>query len=184
MKTKITLSGEVASGKTTVGKLLAKKLNYDFISLGTIVRERAEKEGLHILEFQEKCQQNPEMDLEIDRYFANFCNAKDSLVIDYRMGFKFVTDAHHVFLKISEQDAVNRLKTANRINESYKTVGQRNESFKSQFQTSYRLDYTAENHYDLIVSIDGKQTAEEITDTIINHIITKNNEKQNYSAEQ
>ena len=52
MTTKITLSGEVASGKTTIGKLLAERLNYEFISLGTIIREKADAEGLSIVDFQ------------------------------------------------------------------------------------------------------------------------------------
>lgn len=54
MKTKITLSGKVASGKTTVGKLVAEKLNYEFVSLGTLIMARAEKQGLHITEFQKR----------------------------------------------------------------------------------------------------------------------------------
>lgn len=169
MKTKITLSGEVASGKTTVGKLLAEKLNYQFISLGTLVRERAEKEGLHILDFQKKCQENPALDLEIDQDFSKFCNTNDNLVIDYRMGFKFVRDAFHVFLQISEQDAAERLKSAHRINESHQTVRQRNESFKSQFITCYGVDYTCESKYDLIIPLEN-QTADEIAEIIINHL--------------
>ncbi|MDO3424269.1 AAA family ATPase [Chryseobacterium sp. APV1] len=76
MKTKITLSGEVASGKSTVGKLLAEQLGYQFISLGNLIRERAENEGLNIFEFQRRCTENPETDKEIDREFADECNKK------------------------------------------------------------------------------------------------------------
>ncbi|MCX8523128.1 cytidylate kinase family protein [Chryseobacterium formosus] len=173
MTTKITLSGEVASGKTTVGKLLAEKLNYEFISLGTMVREKAKNEGLHILDFQKKCKENPAIDLEIDGDFSNLCNSKDRLIIDYRMGFKFVTDAFHAFLKISEEDAVERLKSANRVNENHETVKQRNDSFKSQFINSYQVDYTKESHYDLIVPINENRTAEEIADIIIIHLKKK-----------
>lgn len=54
MYTKITLSEVVASGKSTVGKLLAEQLGYKFISIGNKTRERAEREGLTIFEFQQK----------------------------------------------------------------------------------------------------------------------------------
>ncbi len=181
MKTKITLSGEVASGKTTVGKLLAGTLGYEFVSLGVRMRKRAEKEGLHITEFQKKCKENPLIDQEIDDDFSNFCNQKDSLVIDYRMGFKFVENAFHVFLRISEEDAVERLKSANRPDESFETVNERNESFKSQFLNSYQVDYTQEYHYDLVINVTNK-TAEEIVQTIINYLNFKNNEKENYTS--
>ncbi|WP_288457736.1 cytidylate kinase family protein [uncultured Chryseobacterium sp.] len=105
MKTKITLSGEVAAGKSTVGKLLAEQLGYQFISLGNLIRKRAENEGLSIVEFQRRCTENQEIDKEIDLEFAYECNKKEHLIIDYRLGFKFIKNAFHVFLKISEENA-------------------------------------------------------------------------------
>lgn len=170
MTTKITLSGEVASGKTTIGKLLAERLNYEFISLGTIIREKADAEGLSIVDFQKKCQNDPSMDLEIDKDFSAFCNAREQLIIDYRMGFHFIEDAFHIYLKISEEDAVERLKSAKRYNESFETVRERNGSFKNQFFNAYQIDYTAVENFDLIITIEKSMTAEQIVDTIMNNL--------------
>ena len=172
MKTKITLSGEVASGKSTIGRLLAEKLNYDFVSLGTIIRARAQQEGIHITEFQKRCKENVSIDKEIDAEFGSFCNDKEHLVVDYRMGFRFVRNALHVYLKISEEDALERLKAANRPDENFETVRERNESFKSQFLNAYQIDYTDEFHYDLVINVSNK-TGEEISQTIVNYFNLK-----------
>lgn len=99
------------------------------------------------------------------------------------MGFRFVQNAFHVYLKISEEDAVERLKAANRPNESFETVRERNESFKSQFLNSYQVDYTEEFHYDLVINVSNK-TGDEISQTIINFLNLKNDEKQNHTTEQ
>ena len=170
MTTKITLSGEVASGKTTVGKLLAEKLNYEFISLGTIIRKKADEKGLSIVEFQKKCQNDSAMDMEIDKDFSNFCNEREQLVIDYRMGFHFIEDAFHIYLKISKEDAVERLKSAKRHNETFETIRERNDSFKNQFLNAYQVDYTAVSNFDLIINVEKSITAEQIVQTIINNL--------------
>lgn len=178
MKTKITLSGEVASGKSTVGRLLAMQLGYDFISLGNIIRERAEREGLNIVDFQNKCTGNPVLDQEIDEEFSSHCNAGDHLVMDYRLGFRFIEDAFHVFLKISEEKAVERLKKANRPDETFRTVAERNRSFKRQFVNSYGIDYTLESHYDLVIHIDDMTTPQEIVNYIITQLKLKKMKKK------
>ncbi|MDN4013408.1 MAG: AAA family ATPase [Chlorobi bacterium] len=170
MKTKITLSGEVASGKSTVGKLLAEQLGYQFISLGNLIRKRAENEGVSIVEFQRRCTENPEIDKEIDLEFACECNKNEHLIIDYRLGFKFISNAFHVFLKISEEDASERLRKYERADESSKTISERNNAFKKQFKNAYDINYTLESHYDLVVTINNKITPQEIVDIILSEI--------------
>lgn len=164
---KITLSGCVGSGKTTVGKILAKRLHYDFISIGNRTRQYAENRGLSIVEFQELCLLKPEMDKQIDFEFARECNNKECLVIDYRLGYKFIKNAYHIFLKISEEAAKERIKNANRDSETFKTVNQRNASFKNQFLNAYGVDYTQPKNYNLIIEVESFKDAEAVVDFIL-----------------
>ncbi len=164
---RITLSGEVASGKSTVGKLLAKRLDWDFISIGNQTRFEAEKRGLTITEFQKECLQNPEKDKESDERFAKMCNASERLVIDYRMGFRFVNNAFHVFLSISEELAIERIEGAQRQNDSAATLRERNDTFRQQFKQAYGVDYTDQTHYDLVIQCAENRTADQIVDEII-----------------
>lgn len=168
--TKITFSGCVGSGKTTVGKLLAAKLQYDFISIGNKTRQIDESNGMTITQFQEKCLSNPEMDRRIDLEFSNECNNAENLVIDYRLGFKFVKNAFHIFLKVSEETAITRLKAANREKETFETISQRNDYFNNQFLNTYDVDYTLPKNYDLIIDVEQFSSAEEIVEFITNHL--------------
>ena len=165
--TRITLSGCVGSGKTTVGKLLASKLQYNFISIGNRTRHFAETKGLSIVQFQEICLINPEMDKQIDLEFSTECNDSENLIIDYRLGFKFIKNAYHIFLQISEETAIERIMSANRGSETFETISQRNESFKNQFLNAYGVDYTMPKNYDLIVDVEQFNDAKEVVNYII-----------------
>lgn len=167
---KITLSGEVASGKSSVGKLLANKLGYDFLSIGEMTREIAETRGMTIVEFQAECKKNPKLNEEIDQLFLTKCQTKVGVIIDYRLGFHFVKDAYHVFLNISEEKAIERLRKNKRINETHATVRERNNLFKDQFTQTYDLDYTCSSHYNSIVDVNYIEDPFEVVLSIINSL--------------
>lgn len=167
---KITLSGCVGSGKTKVGKLLAAKLQYDFISIGNKTRQFAETNGMTITEFQKHCLSNPDMDRKIDLEFSSECNNAETLIIDYRLGFKFINNAFHIFLKVSEETAIARFKSANRENGTFETLRQRNDFFKNQFLNAYGVDYTMPKNYDLIVDVEHFSSTGAIVEFIINHL--------------
>lgn len=171
----ITISGEVASGKSTIGKALAAKLGYSFMSIGQKIREVAAENGMSIVEFQKYCSENPQMDIDIDARFSEDCNNRKQSVCDYRLGFKFVNESFHVFLKIKNETAKSRLKNAYRHNETVETLEERNELFRKQLQACYDIDYCDERHYDLVVNVDEFSSA----DDIANFIITQFNKQKN-----
>ena len=162
---KISLSGLVGSGKSSIGKQLAQILNYEFISVGNFSRKIAqEKYGMNINEFQKYCEKNPQIDHEIDTYFTQYCLKNTHLIIDYRLAFYFITDAFHVFLKVSDEMAFQRLKDHNdeqRILEFgnqkmnvFHMIKQRNEDMKNRFLKTYQTDFTDESHYHLVIDTD------------------------------
>jgi len=167
---RITISGEVASGKSTVGQLLAKSLNYEFVSIGNKTRSKAEFLGKTIVEFQQMCLNNQSLDMELDKEFSNECNSRKNVVIDYRLGYKFINNAFNIFLDIDEKTAKNRLKHANRNNESYHTISKRNKLFKIQFKNAYSINYTDRFNYQLVVKVEQFETPEEIVNHILNRL--------------
>lgn len=164
---RITVSGKVASGKSTVGKLLAKHLGYDFESLGNQVRKEAERRGLTIGDYQQFCLDHPGTDQETDRAFGMECNQKENLVIDYRLGFKFIEEAFHIYLSIPDEVALERIDKAGRIGDDGNTLASRNETFRLQFDQAYGLDYTDPKHYDLVVECTRSKTPEMIVAEIL-----------------
>ena len=50
MSDKISLAGDLGSGKSTVSRILMKKLGFDYFSTGAIVRTMAAERGLTVVE--------------------------------------------------------------------------------------------------------------------------------------
>lgn len=170
LPSKIVISGEVASGKLSVGKLLAQKLGYEFLSIGNLTREMANERNLTIVEFQRMCNEKPELNKEIDQLFIDKCKSVKKAVIDYRLGFYFLKEAKSIFLKIDEIEAKNRLEKANRSNESHLTISERNHLFKTQFKQTYGLDYTIPDNYSLVINVNNLGSPREVVNQIIKSI--------------
>ena len=62
----ITISGNPGSGKSTIGQLLKKKLNLDYVYSGKIFRETAKKYKMSLEEFGKYCEINENIDKELD----------------------------------------------------------------------------------------------------------------------
>lgn len=164
---RITISGKVASGKSTVGKILSEALGYEFVSLGNTIREEASSMGLTISQFQNLCLGKPEMDKNIDQAFSKKYSQMESIVIDYRLGFKFIPDAFHIYLEVPDCLALDRIKKAGRNQDNEKTLAVRNETFQNQFQNAYGIDYTDSKHYDLVLKVTQDCTPEQIVSKIL-----------------
>lgn len=166
---RITLSGLAGTGKSTVGKLLAEKLNYTFISIGNYSREYALTEyGLTINEFQLLCKKDKSIDQKLDKKFGEDCNHQNNIVVDYRLGFHFVKNAFNVLLKVSDEIAIQRIQAADRKHETIDiaSINARNHEMRQRFIDFYHLDFTDERNFHLVVDTDTL-APEEIANLLI-----------------
>jgi len=161
---KITISGLAGTGKSTVGKLLADKINYSYFSIGDFSREIAKSKGLTINEFQIQCKKDKSLDRLIDKAFLKKCNFSKNIVIDYRLGFHFVKEAINILLTVSDEIAVDRIQNAKRKNESINAISiqKRNNDMKNRFIKTYNIDFTDKNNYHLVIDTDNKSPNEVI----------------------
>jgi len=81
----VTISGPPGSGKTTVGKLLAEKLGYEFVSTGMIFRQMAEERGVSLAEFGEMALKDHGIDKELDRRMLAVAGENKRLVLEGRL---------------------------------------------------------------------------------------------------
>ncbi len=166
---KITISGYAGTGKSTVGKMLAEKLGYRFLSVGDFTREFAEKEfGMSINEFQAKCKEDPALDDSVNLIFRDICNNTENIVADFRLGFHFVENSLNILFLLSEQEAFDRLLKAGRKMEQtdFESIRKRNENMRNRFIEKFGVDFADENNYDLIIDT-GKKTPIEVMEQIL-----------------
>jgi predicted cytidylate kinase len=166
---KITLSGKAGAGKSSVGKILAQKLDFEFISIGNWTREYALKNyNMNINQFQEYCSLHPEVDKLIDIKMSENCNLKDNIIIDYRLGFHFIKNSLNIYLNVSDAIAFERINIANRINEDITKddIDKRNQEMCFRFIKTYGVDINNLKNYDLVINTD-QLTPEQIVKKII-----------------
>ena len=173
---KITISGIVGSGKSTISKMLAEKLDLENYSVGKIMREMAVERGLTLQEFTEVAKGDKEIDFELDRRQKDLNSDDISFVMDSRLGFYFIPDSFKVFLKIDLSEAANRIHNANRSEESYSGVGEcleylekRIEAEKVRYKQCYDIDFPCEDKFDLVVDTTDRNSAE-IVEIILDSI--------------
>ena len=76
----ITISGLPGSGKTTVGRIVAKKLGYRFLSMGDLRGEIAMKHGMTIDQLNEIGKKESWTDKEVDGMLAEKGRSEDNFV--------------------------------------------------------------------------------------------------------
>jgi predicted cytidylate kinase len=154
----ITISGIAGSGKSTVAKLLAKKLNYKHYSTGDFMREIAKQRKLTLLELSKQAETNNSIDKELDKKQIELGKTKDNFVIDSRLGFHFIKNSKKVFLKVDLKEAAKRIlkekrkhEQYNDISESEKKIITRINSEDKRYKEYYNINYKDKKHYDLII---------------------------------
>ena len=170
---RISLAGDLGSGKSTVGSILKEKFYADIISIGKIQREMAEKLGMDTTEFNVYQETHPELDKELDDKLASYENKEGSFIFDSRMAWHFVPSAFSVYLKCDIVEAAKRVAKAGRSDERYSDEKEaadklllRREREKKRYADFYGVDITDMNNYDLVVDTTDK-SVEEVAEAII-----------------
>lgn len=176
---KISLAGDLGSGKSTVGAILADKLNLDKISIGTIQRNMAAEMGMDTGEFNVYMETHPEIDKILDDKLKEYEKSIGNYLFDSRMAWHFVPSAFSVYMKIDDKTAATRVFNAQRETEQYSSVeealfkiAKRRESEIERYKNVYGVDITDMSNYDLVVFVDGK-TPENVADEIISAYLKK-----------
>jgi cytidylate kinase len=170
---KISLTGDLGSGKSHLSRLLSERLGYKIISTGFIQREIAAKYGMTTLELNEYTRTHPEIDEEIDGRVSELENSSESLIFDSRLAWHFAPHSFKVYLTVDPDVAAARIFKDQRASEKYQTVEEakkqilaRRQSELQRFKEYYNIDYADLNNYDVVVNTSHRQP-DDVCETII-----------------
>jgi len=176
----ITISGPAGAGKSTVAKLIARKLKLEHFSMGDLSREIAEKKGMTIEEFNEWGENNPERDQIIDDHQKYLGKEKTNMVIDGRLSFHFIPHSFKIYIDATKEIRAKRRLQDKKNSEVYKNLNEaiekiksRDEKDKKRYLERYGLNPFDHTHYDLVID-----SSDKLPEVIIKKIIYKIHKKR------
>jgi cytidylate kinase len=156
MPLRITIAGDIGSGKSTIARRLAEIAGVEPLSTGGIQRQLAQKRGVSVLELNRLAEEDASIDRDIDGYLMHL--PQGDLVVESRMAWHFVPDTLKVYLYISDQAAARRIVGAQRSDEGYQTIADatapilaRRKSEIHRFKKYYNVDIDDLRNYELVV---------------------------------
>lgn len=173
---KITIFGNPGTGTSTVGKLLASKLGYEFKSSGNMFRDMAKENGMTLYEFDIAAQSDSKYDIELDNRVAEYGKTHDNFVFESRLAWHFIPDSVKISLVADEEETIRRVAQRDEISpeEAKKNNDLRMATYLERYPKYYpELSYPpADSEFDLIIDVTSI-LPEEIVEKIIEVIETK-----------
>ncbi|MEZ4921367.1 MAG: cytidylate kinase family protein [Saprospiraceae bacterium] len=156
---KITITGDLGSGKSAVSRLLCEKTGYQYLSTGQIQRQLAADMGMDTLEMNRLADTDPSIDEKIDSVFKDLNTNPEGFVIDSRLAWFFIPNSFKVYLKVDVETAAKRiLGDEERNSEQYKNLQEamdkllaRKASENQRFLDKYGADCSNMDNFDLIL---------------------------------
>lgn len=157
---KISITGDLGSGKSTIAKILSEELNHKYLSTGAIQREMARKRGITTLELNNLADVNKDIDNEIDDNLRALNTLDKNFVIDSRLAWFFIPSSIKLYFLIDLEIAAKRIMNdSTRINESYATltesmekIAMRKTSENNRFLKEYGADCGSIQNFDIAIN--------------------------------
>src|SRR3989338_166607 len=183
----ITISGTAGSGKSSIAKIITKKLHAQRVYVGGMRRELARKKGWTLEKLNEYAQTHHETDVDVDKEAAAEARKlakKGNVVVEGRTQFHFLPEYIKIFIKVDLNTAAKRIwkDLQNKItkqernegdlkslSEARREIQKRDHSDAKRYIKYYGFDHRDELQYDFVIDT-TKLTLEEVTKEIMGFI--------------
>lgn len=178
---KISVTGDLGSGKSTVCKLIKEQHGLMVYSIGSIQRALAQKYNMSILDFNKYMETHTEIDEEIDNELAKMGLRDEDMVLDSRMAWHFVPQSFKVYLTVDINTAVQRILKADRgeveaytsLEDAKSKILQRKSSENYRYMSKYKVDCSDMSNYDAVIDTTFL-TPQETADIIMKEVRNSN----------
>lgn len=160
----ITISGKPGSGKSSTADKVAELLGYTRHSSGEMVRNILKHKRMTLEEYNERAEDEHELDARVDEELRNLRNHND-IVVDSRLGFYWIPESFKVYLDLDLSVATARIfkdikSNASRsgeggnqsLNSVAHSVRERMENEQSRFKSMYGIDPYSVRNFDLVIN--------------------------------
>jgi cytidylate kinase len=172
---KITIFGLAGTGTSTVGKLLASRLAYPFMSSGNMFRQKAKDLGYEFYAFEELCNRQPVYDLELDQELVKYGKENANFVLESRLGWHFIPDS--IKIKITCSDDVRIKRVANRdgitFEEAERKTFDREKNAAMRYENTYNIKEMAPDSIFSLIVDSTELRPEQIVENIISALTKK-----------
>ena len=176
----IAISGLHGTGKSTISKKLAEKLQLRYYSTGNAFREFAEKMNMTLEEFSEYVEQHPDIDKDLDNKIVDIAKQGNVVAESQLSGYLLDKIAvYKILLKCPLELRVKRMSERDGMNyeEKLKETRFRENSELERFKILYNIDVSDEKRakevFDLIIETQNL-TIDETVNKIIDLISISN----------
>jgi predicted cytidylate kinase len=169
---RISISGPPGSGKTTVCRLVAERLDYDYILVGQIFRQMALERKVDLDTFGRLAEEDETIDKELDERMLALARANENIVLEGRLTGAMLKGrklpVYAVFVTASEDIRAERI--ARREGQEkdlvLREIRTRERSEKKRYLAYYGIDPYDRSIYDLWID-SSEKSPEEIADLVI-----------------
>ncbi len=162
----IAISGLAGSGKNTVGGVVAKKLS--FRSVEPTFKTLAAREGISLMQFQEKAKKDANIDKKFDAALQEECAGGQCVVATWLGPWMAPGKPLRVWLDVTEEVRAKRL--ANRENitveQARAHIHKRDADNRGRYKKVYGIDIYDHAGFDLVLDASAS-TPERLADEII-----------------
>ncbi|NVM17909.1 MAG: cytidylate kinase family protein [Candidatus Lokiarchaeota archaeon] len=169
----IAISGLHGTGKSTIAKLLADKLDILYYSTGQAFRDLAKENNMSLEEYTSFVEKHPNIDKELDNKVAKMAN-EGSIIIDSQLGGHILKSIANFKIQLTCPLEVRIKRMAARDQASYKeklketTIREKSEleRFKKLYDIDLSDKESTKEFFDLIIDTEHL-TIEEIVQKIL-----------------
>ena len=172
----ISITGDLASGKTTVTKMISKELDYFVYKNGEYFRNLAKEHGMDVVEFNKYVESHPEIDRAIELSATEYAKEHDNFIIDARLGWYSVPESFKIYLKVDIDESARRAfnDEKRKDTENYETVEEYKENLEKRYKLEnkryfnlYGVDKSDMSNYDLVIDTTNIKP-EQVKEMILN----------------